>query len=354
MSLHRVPRSRRPMRLHFETLEDRTVPAAIDLTTIASSGAVKGVVFQQANPNANTSSDEILHLASNQAIEQGYNSKFRPEFDESSSRTRTVRMIDLVPVTANGITYRVLQLNMNDSRSNPLLSLDELRLYVADVDILFGYNATNKTLAGVAPVFDMGDNFIKLDGRLSGGRKVGDMFLYIPQNLLLSSGTGSNPFVYLYSKFGVNFPNSNGGEVWGAAVGVVPPPPAPPANGSLSGHVFWDANGNGLNDDTNTGIPGTLVTLTGTTTDGESVELVVETDSNGTFTFIGLKAGTYSIAESQPSGFASGVNTVGTVDGVQNGTYDEVLGDRFFDIHLSADKQGINYDFAELLSGGES
>ena len=117
---------------------------------------------------------------------------------------------------------------------------------------------------------------------------------------------------------------------------------------------FWDANGNGLNDDTNGGIREATVTLTGTTDAGQPVELTVITADDGSYTFTGLEPGTYAITETQPFGYFSGTNTVGTVDGMQNGTYDDVLGDRFYNIDLDAGKSGVNYNFGELLDGAPS
>jgi len=344
----------RTTRLSLEALEDRTVPAVVDLTTLNASGAVDNVVFMQAAPDANVPSDEILRLSSGKKIEQGYNSDGAPQFDEKPGRTRTVRMLDLVPVTANGITYRVLELNINEARRNPLLSLDELRLYVSNSDSTYGYNKTTKKLGGISPVFDLGNNFVKLDTRVNDDASKGDMLVYIPQNILTAGGD-SNPYVYLYSKFGVNFANTGGKEKWGPAVGVVPPPPGPPStDGTLAGVVFWDANGNGINDDTNAGIPGVDLMLTGTADDGTIVELLVTTDADGAYKFEGLKPGTYDITETQPFGYISGVNTVGTIDGVENGTLNPDVTDVIFSVHLPAGKNGINYNFGETVDGGVS
>src|SRR5205085_11859548 len=131
---------------------------------------------------------------------------------------------DLVPVTANGITYRVIQLNIADSEVQPLLSLDELRFYASDSGNLSGFNAATGNLDGVAPSFTLGTDSVKLDARLSAGHA--DMFVFVPQSLLTTGGR-ANPYVYLYSKFGVTFSNPGGVESWGPAFGVVPTPPSP-------------------------------------------------------------------------------------------------------------------------------
>jgi hypothetical protein len=341
----------RPFRLQLEALEDRTVPAMINLATEGMSASVNGMVLQQADAAPNSSSDEFLRLQSAAGVRQGYNSSAAPQYDEVDQFTKRVRMVDLPPVTANGMQYRVVKLNIADNQA--LQSLDELRLYLSTSN-LSGYNPTTKQLDGVSPSFDLGDNYVKLDSTLSAGRA--DMLLYIPapqqrRGVLggLLGGLLDNTYLYVYSRFGVNITNPGGTESWGPATGVVPPPSPPPAgNGSLSGFIFRDVNENGINDDVNCGIREVTVALTGTTDDGDVVELMVETDTNGYYQFTGLKPGMYEIAEIQPNGYTSGQNTIGTVDGVQTGQHDDENGDRFFEIYLATSKHGVNYNFAEL------
>jgi hypothetical protein len=343
-------------RLQLEALEDRTVPAQLDLTTVGASSTVNGVVFQQATPNANLLADEFLRLAaSNKQVTQGYNSNGSPQYDENDNRTRSIRMNDLTPITANGVTYRVIQLNTNERQGAALVSLDELRIYAAGNANLYGYNTNTERLDGRTAVWDLGDNWLRLNANHGGGADKADMLVYIPQSMLTAGGQ-TNPWVYVYCKFGVHNPNSGGNERWGPAVGVVPPPPPPPSsnNASISGFVFNDFNMNSFNDDTGAGIPEVTVILRGTSSDGDVVEMEVLTGQDGSYTFIGLEAGTYEILEAQPLGYTSGTNTVGTVDGVQNGMHDDEVGDRFFSIMLGAGKQGVNYNFAEFVEGGES
>src|SRR4029078_9007050 len=171
-------------RLHLETLEDRTVPALLDMGVVGGSATVNTVVFQQSNPIANNQADEFLRIMSGKKMEQGYKKNAKPQFDEVNARTRAIRMNNLTPLTANGVTYRVIQLNVNERNGNPLISLDELRLYTANVGTLTGYNANTKQLAGRTAVFDLGTNFVRLDARISAGRNVADILVYIPQSML--------------------------------------------------------------------------------------------------------------------------------------------------------------------------
>ena len=75
----------------------------------------------------------------------------------------------------------------------------------------------------------------------------------------------------------------------------------------ISGSVFQDDNGNGIQDPGEAGIPGVEITLSGVDNDGNSVELTVLTDANGNYVFDGLTAGTYSIFQTQPEGFDDGI-----------------------------------------------
>src|SRR5262245_25012198 len=88
----RTAKPRHNARLTLETLEDRTVPAVVDMTTVGASASVNTVVFKQSAPSANSSAEEFLRLDSGRKVEQGYNSNGRPQFDERNARTHAVQM----------------------------------------------------------------------------------------------------------------------------------------------------------------------------------------------------------------------------------------------------------------------
>ncbi len=76
---------------------------------------------------------------------------------------------------------------------------------------------------------------------------------------------------------------------------------------STGGSVFEDANGNGVKDNGEAGIPGVTVTLSGTgVVIGTIAPQPTTTDANGNFTFNNLTPGTYSLAETQPANFLDG------------------------------------------------
>src|SRR5262245_545999 len=70
-----------------------------------------------------------------------------------------------------------------------------------------------------------------------------------------------------------------------------------PANASstLSGFAFIDANNNGARDAGETGLPGIVMTFTGTTSQGSPVSTSATTDSNGAYTLSNVLPGSYML-----------------------------------------------------------
>ncbi len=112
---------------------------------------------------------------------------------------------------------------------------------------------------------------------------------------------------------------------------------------SLSGHVYHDADDDGVFDADEDGIGGALVQVEG---NGQApVELT--TDANGFWHVEGLFPGTYQVTEITPDGYLDGLDTAGTADGVANNPGDLIEG-----VVLAAAQHGENYNFGELLPGG--
>jgi hypothetical protein len=113
------------------------------------------------------------------------------------------------------------------------------------------------------------------------------------------------------------------------------------APASLSGLVYSDFNNDGQVDFGEQGIPGVPITLTGTDTGGNPINLSQTTDSDGTYVFLGLPPGTYTITEAQqPTGYTPGIATVGTGGGTASGA-------QFTGIGLAAGVDALNYNFGE-------
>jgi protocatechuate 3,4-dioxygenase beta subunit len=110
---------------------------------------------------------------------------------------------------------------------------------------------------------------------------------------------------------------------------------------SLSGFVYHDRNSNGIKENGEEGIQGVSIHLTGTSDQG-AVDQTIQTDANGSYSFTGLRPGTYTIAEtSQPAGFLDGKDTIGTQGGV-TGT------DSFSQIVLAPNVSGTDNDFGKV------
>ena len=110
--------------------------------------------------------------------------------------------------------------------------------------------------------------------------------------------------------------------------------------GSLSGRVYLDANNNGL-DDGEASIAGVGVTLTGGDSRGNVINRTVNTGADGSYLFEDLYAGNYAINEAQPSGYADGIDSVGSAGGTLGD--DQVTG-----INLAYHQIGGGYNFGEL------
>lgn len=282
-------------------------------------------------------------------VERGYNTNARPlQFDELRNRrfTHALKLADVPRVTVDGVTYREFVLDINQKARRPLLSLDEMRVYVSEKPNLRGYRASLRQLAGLAPVYDLDagrDNWIKLNARLGRGSGSGDMVALLPERAF--AGAKDDSYVYLYSKFGQHHAANGGFEEWGVRDNGCseppPPPPPPPAPSSLSGYVFTDADESGTRDPGEEGVAGVTLQLQGVDDLGQAVLLMTTTDASGFYRFANLRPGTYAITETQPEGFFDGEDTIGS----QGGSVDN---DRLFDINLLAGVDGVDNNFGEL------
>jgi hypothetical protein len=116
---------------------------------------------------------------------------------------------------------------------------------------------------------------------------------------------------------------------------------------SLSGYVYDDSNGNGSMDSGEQGLSGVTVTLTGVDDTGKSVDVSTTTDSNGHYSFDNLRPGTYSLYETEPSGYTKGKDSDGNLGGTV-GTA------QITSISVNSGDDGQNYDFAEVKGGSLS
>jgi hypothetical protein len=353
---------RNRIRSVLESLDDRLVPAmVVDLTTHGSSGAANGAIFQQCDAQP-TGTGVIQSFVRVQAtgVEQGYNTDARPlQFDENKSPqfTRSLAFSQVPTVFVGGVPYRQFLLDINQKSSSPLLSLDELRIYVGNAPNLSGYDANTGQLAGMNPMFDMdsnGDVTIKMDYRLNSGSGSGDIFVLVPDADF--AGAPANGYLYLYSKFGVTWGANSGFEEWSVKTGAGTSGGG--GTSSLSGYVYFDGNLTGVMDSGDVGLSGIVMQLQGTNDLGQTVVLTFTTDANGFYHFDNLRAGTYSIFETtQPTGPApgspynliDGFNNVGSLGGTDQ-EYDPTnnLMDGIIDITVGSGQNGTGYNFGKV------
>jgi hypothetical protein len=169
--------------------------------------------------------------AANQGVVEGYNTDGRPlQFDEKESATftRSQKLSDLKIVTRNGTQYYQFLLDINQESKAPLLTLNELEIYLGNAPDLLSYSPNRSGGGtGFGPnssfVYDLDqgtDNAIDLNYNLNSGSGSGDLWAYIPKaNFDAAKAGNDNNFVYLYSKFGIPNANNDGYEEWSGVEG---------------------------------------------------------------------------------------------------------------------------------------
>lgn len=120
---------------------------------------------------------------------------------------------------------------------------------------------------------------------------------------------------------------------------------------TLSGKVYVDANGNGVYDDGEAGIPGVRITLTATAFFDEPINRVVLTDASGDYSFANLPRGViYLIQEEQPQQYRDGSESLGIPSSVA------VPPDSIY-VHVvrsTGDASGFNFGELIAFNGPES
>ena len=213
--------NRRPK---LESLESRVVPSVVDLTTIGSSGTINGAIYRQAmtSPGGSGSLHSFVQIRRD-GTEYGYNTDARPYTDPvlrdggtqtTASFNRALRLSTVPLVAVGGQVYLQFSLEINQKKSAPLLSLDEVQVSLASSGRLQGYTSDGTYRGHASLIYDMdgsSSTWVKLNGNLAPGTGRADMFLDIPfSDLPDSAFSGANrslplrstEYVYLYSHFG--------------------------------------------------------------------------------------------------------------------------------------------------------
>jgi hypothetical protein len=112
--------------------------------------------------------------------------------------------------------------------------------------------------------------------------------------------------------------------------------------GSLSGHAYYDANGDGWLEPGEPGLADVTITLTGTDADGNAVNQTTQTDANGLYSFTNLMPGTYTLTKTTtPEGYLDYIDRAGNLGGAAGQ-------DVISQINLGSDQTGVNYNFGHV------
>lgn len=218
--------------------------STLDLTA-GGSGSI-GVATFSTNTQQPTGTgviDPFVQLGGpNPAVKQGYNTIFNNVYDNTAPdnwnhaiRVGNIGFINLGTEEAPVMVMRFL-LDINQTGDNPLLTLDEVQLFVStspNQSIEPTLNTFDQLgLANSALVYQMdadpNDNAVLMNYNLNSGSGSGDIYMDIPLSAfeLVFAQIGAttateknNAYIYLYSRMGEGEPNNDGFEEWAAFTG---------------------------------------------------------------------------------------------------------------------------------------
>ena len=153
------------------------------------------------------------------ATYQIYNTEIKPtsapenEAGAPANDNSPVTLSQLGVQTVGGISYAVFRLDINQTKPDSFLSVDEISIYLSPTGTLTGYNTGTGKLGGATAIWSLTDaDDIKLDYNNASGSGNGvDMYLLIPTSKFVGTLT---THVQLYSHFGNTFANNDGFEEW--------------------------------------------------------------------------------------------------------------------------------------------
>jgi hypothetical protein len=117
---------------------------------------------------------------------------------------------------------------------------------------------------------------------------------------------------------------------------------------SLSGFVFDDVAGDGVRRPGAAGVSGVTLTLTGTDDLGRAVSETAVSGGDGSFSFAGLRPGSYRLERGPLAELLDGRSTAGLVGGAVDGTVALPAATAVDDIVLSEGQDGSDYGFGTL------
>jgi hypothetical protein len=123
---------------------------------------------------------------------------------------------------------------------------------------------------------------------------------------------------------------------------------SPDLAGSISGYVYLDVNDNGVMDAVDWAISGAEI---GLSRQGSAGVTVAYSKQDGSYTFSGLAAGTYSVTMLTPNCQPGKEDTAGVLHGAVGDVLPSAAGaeDHFTGIVVASGDPGTNYNFSELV-----
>ncbi|MGI6420209.1 MAG: SdrD B-like domain-containing protein [Thermoguttaceae bacterium] len=113
----------------------------------------------------------------------------------------------------------------------------------------------------------------------------------------------------------------------------------------LSGHVYHDANNDGVRGAGEVGIAGATVRVIRVLPNGTTAEpITVTTAADGSWMAVNLMPGDWQVVEITPQGYLDGLDAAGTAGGTAQNPGDSITG-----IRLESGQAGEDYDFGEIL-----
>ncbi|WP_204115191.1 hypothetical protein, partial [Shimia biformata] len=278
--------------------------ADYDLEAENTSATIGGVTFLN-SPNAGSGTgnfEPFLATSDEASTSDGVSAGFNTVSDSNSDinnsfgnneldkqKTHEVRLVDMPVTVIDGVEYYEIRLDLNESNSDELITLEEFQIYLSSDGAISTYsdliNPSNATM-----IYDLDateDNTLYLAETSTGSGT--DDYTVLIEVSLVQAYFDANPgesiedyYFYLYTELGRpgDYDEEAGFDEWNLQTA-----------GTINGFKFEDANGNGIYDEgTESGLGGITVYIdsnnNGILDLGQ--ERYTVTDENGNFSFYGV------------------------------------------------------------------
>ncbi|SCZ76393.1 prealbumin-like fold domain-containing protein [Acidaminobacter hydrogenoformans] len=185
--------------------------ADFDITLDGSQSAtVNNAIFKQSPSDSSTGTGIFTPFVRVQGngTESGYNTDGTTEFDTKTGKwTHAIKLSDIPTVDVQGKFYRELLLDLNETKNDPYIQLDEFEIWLTKDKDISGYPFTTDQ---AIMVFSLEGESILLDYRINSGSGWGDYKALIPDELF--AGYGNDYYFVLFSKL---TQADSGFEEWG-------------------------------------------------------------------------------------------------------------------------------------------